>query len=87
MAYGKVLDALGDATRRSVLEILLRQEASVGDIAAQLSVTRPAVSQHLKLLREAGLVRFRVEGTRRIYQVEANGLRELRAWVDEFLDD
>lgn len=84
MAYGKALNAIGDPTRRAVLEILRGQEASVGKITEHLSVSRSAVSQHLKVLLEAGLVQVRAEGTRRIYELDATGLKDLRAWLEQF---
>ena len=87
MAYDKVLNALGDPTRRAVVEILRRKGASVGEITAYLSVSRSAVSQHLKVLLEAGLAQFRAEGTRRVYKVDTAGLKHLRAWLGEFSDD
>ena len=76
--------ALGDATRRRVFERLGMGPASVGDIAAGLPVSRPAVSQHLKVLKEAGLVTDRPDGTRRVYQIDPHGLGRLRAWLDQF---
>ncbi len=78
------MDALGDGTRRAVLEQLRRGPRSVGEIAAELPVSRPAVSQHLRVLREAGLVTERREGTRRIYRLDADGLADLRAYLDSF---
>ena len=80
------LDALGDATRRAIFERLARGPRSVAEIADGLPVSRPAVSQHLKVLREARLVRVRSEGTRNYYEVEAAGLEALRKWLDRFWD-
>lgn len=82
-----VLEALGDPTRRAVLERLRAGPCSVGDLAAELPVTQPAVSQHLRALREAGLVSFQAEGTRRIYHLRPDGLRALRAYLDAFWGD
>jgi DNA-binding transcriptional ArsR family regulator len=82
-----VLDALGDPTRRSVFERLRGGPRSVGEIAQGLDVTRPAVSQHLKVLKAARLVVDRPEGTRRLYGVEAQGLKALRSWLDGFWDE
>ena len=78
------LDALGDATRREIMERLRGGPRPVGEIAAGLPVSRPAVSQHLRVLREAGLVAERREGTRRIYRVEPEALADLRAYLDSF---
>ena len=81
---GIVLDALGDWTRRQVFEALRSGPRSVGDLARSLPVSRPAVSQHLKVLKEAGLVRDRKDGTRRIYSVDPRGLTDIRAYFDSF---
>jgi DNA-binding transcriptional ArsR family regulator len=86
MAYQRALTALADATRRRVFDELRSGPKPVGVIAAQLPVSRPAVSQHLKVLREAGLVRDRPEGTRRVYYIDPKGLAALRAWLDQFWD-
>ena len=87
MAYATALAALADPTRRHVFEQLRRGPRSVGAIAASVPVSRPAVSQHLRVLREAGLVDSRPQGTRRLYFLDLRGLRELRAWLDGFWDD
>lgn len=87
MAYGNALEALADPTRRAVLDQLRGGGRSVGEIAAQLPVSRPAVSQHLKVLKDAGLVRDEPRGTARIYRLHADGLRELREWLDGFWGD
>jgi DNA-binding transcriptional ArsR family regulator len=79
--------ALADPTRRAVLERIARHPASVGDIARDMPVSRPAVSQHLKALKEAGLVRDEAEGTRRIYRIDPAGLGPIRAWLDRMWDD
>jgi DNA-binding transcriptional ArsR family regulator len=81
------MDALGDPTRRSILERLRRGPVAVTDLARELPVSRPAVSQHLRVLAAAGLVTHRQEGTRRLYQVDPAGLEQLRAWVDDVWSD
>ena len=80
----RVFDALRDTTRRTVLERLRDGPKSVGEIANDLPVSRPAVSQHLKVLKDAGLVNDRSEGTRRIYHIDPKGLGAVRAWLDQF---
>src|SRR3954469_10848486 len=87
MAYHKALQSISDPTRRSVLEALRSGPQPVGEIARKLPVSRPAVSQHLKILKEAGLVRDRSEGARRVYYIDPDGLGELRRWLDEFWGD
>jgi DNA-binding transcriptional ArsR family regulator len=87
VAYGSALQALADPTRRAVFERLRRGPRPVGELAEGLAVSRPAVSQHLKVLKGAGLVSERREGTRRIYRVEVEGLAELRRYLDQFWDD
>lgn len=77
-------DALGDPTRRAIFERLVQGPASVAELAHGMPVSRPAVSQHLRVLKEAGLVSQRAEGTRRIYAVHAAGLATLRADLDRF---
>lgn len=86
MAYGSALEALADPTRRRVFEKLRRGPSPVGRLAAGLPVSRPAVSQHLKVLKEAGLVNEEQDGTRRIYRIDPKGLGQLRAWLDQFWD-
>ena len=86
MTNAKVLAALADPTRRTVFERLRRGPASVGEVAAELPVSRPAVSQHLKALKLAGLVIDRPEGARRVYSIDPDGLGELRRWLDQFWD-
>ena len=81
------LDALGDATRRQVFELLRSGPRSVGALAAELPVSRPAVSQHLRVLEGAGLVTHRRQGTKHLYQVDAAGVGALREWVDGFWDE
>jgi len=87
MAYEQAIQALADPTRRAIFERLRKGPQPVGLLAEGLDVTRPAVSQHLKVLEGAGLVRARSEGTRRIYSVEIRGLEELRRYLDRFWDD
>jgi DNA-binding transcriptional ArsR family regulator len=87
MAYGNALAALADPTRRKVFERLRSGAKPVGAIARGLPVSRPAVSQHLKVLKEAGLVTDRPEGTRRVYYIDPEGLGALRAWLDGFWDE
>lgn len=84
--YARSLEALADPTRRSVFEHLRDGPAAVGEIAARLPVSRPAVSQHLKVLEGAGLVSHDVHGTRHVYRVELGGLGELRAYIDRLWD-
>lgn len=87
MTYAMTLAALADPTRRKVFESLRSGPASVAVIASTLPVSRPAVSQHLKALKQAGLVADRAEGTRRVYYLDPHGLGELRRWIDEFWTD
>jgi DNA-binding transcriptional ArsR family regulator len=87
MAYAYRIEALGDPTRREIFERLRDGPLSVGELAHGLPVSRPAVSQHLRVLREAGLVTGRAVGTRRLYEVDRNGLGELRDWFDTFWKD
>jgi DNA-binding transcriptional ArsR family regulator len=87
MTYGNALAVLADPTRRAVFESLRAGPASVGAIAAGLPVSRPAVSQHLKALKGAGLVNDRPQGTRRVYYIDPEGLGELRRWIDHFWTD
>ena len=87
MTYEMALFALGDPTRRAVFEQLRGGPASVGEIAERLPVSRPAVSQHLKVLKSAGLVIDEAVGVRRVYSVDARGIAEIRAWLDRFWDD
>jgi DNA-binding transcriptional ArsR family regulator len=87
MTYGTALAALADPTRRTVFERLGSGPKPVSEIARGLTVSRPAVSQHLKVLKEAGLVNDRPEGTKRIYYIDPQGLGALRAWLDRFWDE
>jgi len=85
-AAARLFAALGDPTRRAVLESLRGGPRSVGDLVAAVPVTQSAVSQHLRVLREAGLVADRREGSRRVYRVDLEGLTALRSYVDGFWD-
>jgi DNA-binding transcriptional ArsR family regulator len=87
MRHQPALHALADGTRQQIVEELRRGPKAVSEIAARLPVSRPAVSQHLKVLKDAGLVRETREGTRRIYNVEPQGLVELRRYLDRLWDD
>jgi DNA-binding transcriptional ArsR family regulator len=84
---GEALGALGDATRRRIFELLAEGPVPVGRVAAQVPVSRPAVSQHLKVLKEAGLVTDRQHGTQRLYQVDPTGVAALRSYLDQFWDN
>ena len=87
MAYDQALIALSDPTRRQVFERLRSGPKPVVAIAEGLPVSRPAVSQHLKVLLDAGLVRVTPDGARRLYEVDPRGMRELRDWFDGFWDE
>ena len=78
------MDALGDPPRRAIFERLAKGPTAVGEIAKELPVSRPAVSQHLKVLKDAGLVIDRPQGTRRLYQLDPKGIGALRAYFDTF---
>ncbi len=80
------MDALGDPTRRAIFEQLSQGPRAVGEIAEELPVSRPAVSQHLRVLKDAGLVLERREGTRRIYRLDPKGLAGVRDYFDRFWD-
>ena len=84
---GHPLDALGDPTRRQVFELLRGGPQSVGELASQVPVSRPAVSQHLRVLEDAGLVSHSRNGTRNLYALDGAGVAVLRAWVDDFWND
>ena len=79
-----VLTALGDPTRRAIFERVARRPAAVGELAGEFPVSRPAVSQHLKVLKEAGLVRDEPNGTRRIYAIDQTGLAAVRTYFEQF---
>ncbi len=87
MAPNAQLAALADPTRQAIFERLAEAPAAVGVLAAELPVSRPAVSQHLRVLREAGLVSERPEGNRRIYRINPAGIASLRAYLDRFWGD
>lgn len=87
MTYEEPLSALGDPTRRAVFELLRGGPRSVSELAAELPVSRPAVSQHLRVLKEAGLVVDRPAGNRRLYRIDVGRLGELRAYFDALWDD
>jgi DNA-binding transcriptional ArsR family regulator len=87
MAYDNALTALADPTRRSVFEALRAGPRPVGEIARGLPVSRPAVSQHLKVLKGAGLVREETQGTRHVYSIDPQGLGAIRKWLDQFWDE
>jgi DNA-binding transcriptional ArsR family regulator len=78
--------ALADPTRRTIFERLAKRPAAVGKLADGLDVTRPAVSQHLKVLQQAGLVVHRKDGARRVYQIDTRGIEAMRAYLDRFWD-
>ena len=86
-ANGSIWEALGDQTRRTIFERLRLGPQSVGELAEGLPVSRPAVSQHLRVLEQAGLVSHRPNGTRHVYRVEPEGLEELRDYFDRFWGD
>lgn len=86
MQRTRAFAALADPTRRRVFERLEHGPQAVGELAAGLPVSRPAVSQHLKVLKEAGLVTDRPDGARRVYQIDPQGLGQMRAWLDRFWD-
>lgn len=87
MAYQTALAALADPTRRRIFERLRGGPKPVGQIARGLPISRPAVSQHLKVLKEAGLVNDRPEGAARVYSIDPKGLAQVRKWLDQFWDD
>ena len=82
--YQDGIAAIGDPTRRAIFELLAEGPTPVGELAARLPVSRPAVSQHLKVLKAAGLVRDRSAGTRRLYEIDADGVAAMRAYLDRF---
>jgi DNA-binding transcriptional ArsR family regulator len=80
---GDPFDALGDPTRRTILELLRAGDRSVGELASELPISRPAVSRHLRLLKDAGLVTDRAEGTRRLYRLHDEGIDAVRGYLEE----
>ncbi len=87
MTYQNVFSALSDPTRRAIFEHVAGTPSAVGALAKTLPVSRPAVSQHLKVLSDAGLVHVRTSGTRRIYSANPDSLKELRGWLDRMWED
>jgi DNA-binding transcriptional ArsR family regulator len=87
VAYDSALQALGDPTRLAVFERIVARPRAVGELAAELPVTRPAVSQHLRVLKDAGLVIDRADGARRIYQLNPAGVEAIRDWLDGFWNE
>ena len=87
MTYGEVFTALADPTRRRIFESLREEPRSVGELARQQPVSRPAVSQHLRVLESAGLVTAERMGTRRVYSIDRGGLNALRDYLDTFWSD
>jgi DNA-binding transcriptional ArsR family regulator len=83
---GAGLGLLGDPTRRAIFELLARRPCSVGELAQNLPISRPAVSQHLRVLKDGGLVVSRPEGTRRVYRLNPEGVTALRAYLDRIWD-
>src|SRR5579864_5819 len=83
----RALAALGDATRREIFDRLAEGPSSVGALAARLPVSRPAVSQHLRVLKEAGLVSETPDGTRRVYRIDPRGIGAMRDWLDQHWDN
>lgn len=87
MSYDQALNAIADPTRRVLLEKLRTGPSAVGQLADGLDISRPAVSQHLRVLSDAGLLSVRSEGTRRLYSIRPEGLADIRAWLDTLWDD
>jgi DNA-binding transcriptional ArsR family regulator len=85
--YQNGFSALADPTRRAIFERLARRPRAVGELAEEFPVSRPAVSQHLKVLKDAGLVADRREGNRRLYSVDARGVEAMRTYLDSFWSD
>jgi DNA-binding transcriptional ArsR family regulator len=87
VSVNRVLDALGSQTRRDILALLKESPLTVGAIAAHLPISRPAVSKHLRILQEAGLVAYDTNGTRNIFYLQPAGFREARVYLDLFWDE
>ena len=87
ITYQNGFSALADPTRRAIFERLARGPRAVGDLAGEFPVSRPAVSQHLRVLKDAGLVADRREGNRRLYRVDPHGVEAMRAYLDSFWSD
>ena len=86
-AYDLIFEALGDPTRRKMLDMIRGRPRTVGELTSKLPITQPAVSQHLKVLRNADLVAVKKEGTRRIYSLNRQGMKALRSYTDAFWGD
>lgn len=86
MSYGKILTALADPTRQAIVEQLAQTPRSVGELARGFPVSRPAISQHLKVLSDAGVLTVTTEGTRRVYRLDPKGMAALRQWLDGLWD-
>jgi DNA-binding transcriptional ArsR family regulator len=84
--YDAVLDALGDRTRRQIVQVLRDGPVAVGGLAERIPVSRPAISQHLRVLQTCQLVDYEQIGTRHLYRLDPAGLRELRTWLEDFWD-
>jgi DNA-binding transcriptional ArsR family regulator len=84
--YEQVLDALGDRTRRQIVQVLRGGPVAVGDLAERIPVSRPAISQHLRVLQSCQLVTYESIGTRHLYRLDPTGVREVRAWLEDFWD-
>ena len=84
VAMDRALQAIAEPRRRAILELVAAEELPAGEIARHFAVTRPAISQHLRVLREAGLVSERREGTRRLYRARPEGIEQMRAFLDDF---
>jgi DNA-binding transcriptional ArsR family regulator len=87
LTYEHTIEALADPTRRRIVEQLADGPSTVGELAQVIPVSRPAVSQHMRLLLDAGLVSYRSQGTRNVYRLEPAGFETLRNWLDEFWRD
>jgi len=87
VTYDKALTALADPTRRALLELIASNPNNVASLAKHFPVSRPAISQHLKVLQDARLVKAEVAGTKRIYQIDQSGLAAVRGYLDQFWDD
>ena len=87
MSYDKALAALADPTRRALFELIASNPNNVASLAKHFPVSRPAISQHLKVLQDAQLVTVKAAGTRRIYQIDQSGLAAVRGYLDQFWDD
>jgi DNA-binding transcriptional ArsR family regulator len=84
--YEQILDALGDRTRRQIVEVLRSGPVAVVELAERIPVSRPAISQHLRVLQACQLVNYESIGTRHVYRLDPAGIRELHAWLEDFWD-